>query len=237
MDKLYHKITQLNGPVKYTSSGRGHLCMEDYLVPLSIMEKEFFFIRDQIISNDLKTGFEVATAFGISALAAGLGFKETGGHLVSMDAYIEEKIGNAGVYSEWSVKDFIQLVLNDHPKIPIGLKSAIYLRDYFQLEDHISFFRGWSPDSTEIAIKNRFKNVPLDYAFVDAGHFTEWIKRDIEAIAPHLGKRFIVFFHDVYSESFTSSLIEYIENLLGNKLEIVLEYPYGENLGMIKVGY
>jgi len=90
-----------DGPVKYEKSGRGHIKMVGHGVPLSIMQEEWDFLHNTIVDNDLQRGFELATAFGISGSAIGTAFKKTGGKFVTMDAYIEEKCGNAGTYEKF----------------------------------------------------------------------------------------------------------------------------------------
>lgn len=224
----FEDIKNTTGHIRYEDSGRGHLKMIDHYNPLSIMEAEFHFITETIIKYDLKRGFEVATAFGISALAAALGFKQTGGKLVTMDAYVEEKLNDAGAY-----KDYIDpvYIVGSH-----GYQSAENLREIFDVVSNLTLTIGWSPDDTGKTIESIFGDQKLDYALIDAGHFTDWIKKDVDAIKPYLDDKFVVFFHDVYPESFTDELINHIESSLGGKLEVVINYPYGENLGMVKVG-
>lgn len=220
----------LDGPIKYDLSKFGHIKMKNHDVPLSILESEFNYIRNLIIDNNLQRGFEVATAFGISALAASLGFKETGGMLVSMDAYIEEMYDDAGAYIDEFGKDCIK-----PGEYPDGLASALFLLRHFDIRNHLALAIGWSPTDTGARIKTIFENKKLDYVFIDAGHFTHWIKQDVDAIFPFLGDGAHVLFHDVYPDSFTPELISYIENLLGGTLEIIIEYPHGENLGKVVV--
>ena len=70
------------------------------------------------VEHNLQRGYECATAFGISSCAIGLGFKQTGGKIVTMDAYIEEKCQNPGAY-----KDFERTVYEQSD----GYKSVKYL--------------------------------------------------------------------------------------------------------------
>lgn len=98
----YKKITELNdGPVHYELLSRGNIKMREHPYPYSILQEEFNFLTNIVIENDLKRGYECATAFGISSLAIGLGFKQTGGKCVTMDAYIEEKCQNPGTYMDF----------------------------------------------------------------------------------------------------------------------------------------
>ena len=100
--KMLNEIIKLNdGPVKYEASGRGHLKMIGHKVPYSIMQREFDFLHNIVVENNLQRGFELATAFGISGTAIGTAFKKTGGKFVTMDAYIEEKCDDAGKYEKF----------------------------------------------------------------------------------------------------------------------------------------
>ena len=90
-----------DGPVKYERSGRGHIKMVGHSVPYSIMQKEWDFLHNIVVDNNLQRGFELATAFGVSGSAIGTAMKKTGGKLVTMDAYVEEKYNNAGTYEKF----------------------------------------------------------------------------------------------------------------------------------------
>ena len=93
--------------------------------PYSILQEEFDFLKNIIVENNLKCGYECATAFGISSLAIGLGFKQTGGKCVTMDAYIEEKCEDPGKY-----KNFEKQVYEQDD----GYKSVKYLIEKFEEE-------------------------------------------------------------------------------------------------------
>jgi predicted O-methyltransferase YrrM len=213
------------GPVRYGLSGNGHLKMELHNFPLSIKEVEFEYIRNLIIDNNLQRGFEVATAFGISALAATMGFKKTGGKLISMDAYVEEKLDSANMYE------------NRQPEFnqeADGFKSALYLADHFGVAEHVDFAIGWSPQDVPDAVKICHGGEKLDYAFIDAGHFSYQIIADTQAIAPFFGDRGVVLYHDVY-ETFTDEVRSVIKDCFGDDVEIVIPFPDGENLGAVMV--
>ena len=55
------------------------LKMRDHFHPWSITPGEFEYLRDFITAHNLRIGYECATAFGVSALAAAFGFRQTGG--------------------------------------------------------------------------------------------------------------------------------------------------------------
>jgi predicted O-methyltransferase YrrM len=227
MVSVFDQICRLtDGPVKYKRVFKGNLKMVNHANPYSLLEREFEYITRLITEEKLRNGFEVATAFGISALAAALGFKQTDGKLLSMDAYIEEQFNDAGGYQNAD-----PIVYTDTD----GWKSAQFLAKKFGVEAHVQFCAGWSPTDTGRMIESVFGDTKLDYAFIDAGHFTEWIWNDFNAIRPYLGNRAFVLFHDVYPETFTPELIARIEASANGKLEVVCPFPMGENMGLIQI--
>ena len=164
------------------------------------------------------------TAFGISGLAAATAFKKTGGKLVTMDAYIEEKCGDAGTY-----KDFERTVYEKSD----GYKSVKFLIEQFDLESTMIPEIGWSPDDVESIITKNYDE-KLDFVFLDAGHFSEQIIKDIDSIRPFLAEKFIFIFHDVYPWSFDETAQQHVENVFGKRVEIVLPFPQGENMGILR---
>jgi hypothetical protein len=115
----FQKILTLNdGPVQYEKTGNGNIKMKQHPYPYSIKEEEFNFLTNLIVEHNLQRGYECATAFGVSSLALGLGFKQTGGKIVTMDAYIEEKCKNPGAYEKFEAEVYEQAD---------GFKSVKYL--------------------------------------------------------------------------------------------------------------
>jgi predicted O-methyltransferase YrrM len=212
-----------DGPVGYADNGRGNLKMVQHPYPYSIKQEEFNFLRNLIVDNNLQRGYECATAFGISSTALGLGFKETGGKIVTMDAYIEESKGNPGSYRD------IQREVYDKAD---GYKSVKYLIEQFGLENTLFPEIGWSPDDTETCIRRHFSE-PLDFVFIDAGHFPEQMIKDIDAFLPLLGEKYVLAFHDVYDHSFSQAVHDHLFEKTGQKVNIELYYPRGENLGVV----
>jgi predicted O-methyltransferase YrrM len=222
---MFEEIIKIeDGPVKYELSGSNHIKMQGHEFPLSIKQEEFDFLTKLVVDNKLKRGFECATAFGISSLASALGFKQTGGKLVTMDAYIEEKCKNAGAY-----KNFERQVYEQAD----GYKSVKHLIKHFELEKTLFPEIGWSPDDVEETINKHFGNKKLDFVFLDAGHFPEQMIKDISAIAPYLDKKFVFVFHDIYSWSFNDDVHKLCMDLFGKNVEIKIPHPQGENLGYI----
>lgn len=220
----YHDLLHLNGDIRYERSGNGHLKMAGTDFPLSIKETEFNFIHDLIVQNNFVRGFEVATAFGISALAAGLAFSKTGGTLVTMDAYIEEHSRDPEIYRH------AEPVTYENMK---GYQSVQFLRSHFSLESHLVPVVGWSPRDVPHAIQSQFGTDLLDYAFIDAGHFEHAIINDITAIAPFMRVGGTMVFHDVYPWSVTPTVHKLIHTLSGNHVTILIEPPEGENMGFV----
>jgi predicted O-methyltransferase YrrM len=220
----FEKIVSLtDGPVQYEMTSTGNIKMVQHPYPYSIKQEEFEFLTKLIADNNLKNGYECATAFGVSSLAIGLGFKQTGGKCVTMDAYIEEKCMNPGKY-----KDFEREVYEKAD----GFKSVNYLIEQFDLKDTLYPEIGWSPDDTETAVKKHITE-PLDFIFIDAGHFPEQMIKDIDAFLPLLGEKYILAFHDVYPWSYSEAVHEHLFNKIGKRVEIKVPHPQGENLGIV----
>ena len=212
-----------NGPVKYVSTSKGHLKMQNHPYPYSILQTEWDYLHNVIVENNLQRGFELATAFGISGTAIGTAFKKTGGKFVTMDAYVEEKLQNPGKY-----KDHEKIVYEQSD----GYKSVKFLIEHLELQDHMFAEIGWSPDDVESAIRKHFQE-KLDFVFLDAGHFEHHMIRDIDAIRPHLAEKFMFVFHDVYKNSCTEKVHKHVQECFGKDIEIVIKYPKGENMGIV----
>lgn len=216
-------LLQKDGPVQYELTNTNNIKMVQHPYPYSIKYEEFEFLRCLVRDCKLQRGFEVATAFGVSSLALGLGFKETGGKCVTMDAYIEEKCKDPGKYENFEREVYEQAD---------GYKSVKYLIEAFRVQDHLFPEIGWSPDDTETAIRKHFSE-PLDFVFIDAGHFQDQIIRDIDAVLPLLGEKYVLAFHDVYPWSFTDAVHEHLYKKIGKKVTIAVPHPAGENLGIV----
>ena len=223
---IYDYLKNLkSGPVFYEDAPNGftrNLKMVGHDFPYSIKPTEFSFLKSLVIDYDLKNGYEVATAFGISALAAGLGFKETGGKLVTMDAYVEESVN-----SHWSYQGNGPSVHHDTD----GYKSAKFLMEHFSLKDNVFLEVGWSPDDTESCIRKHITE-PLDYVFLDGGHFPGQFIQDLESIRPLLADEYVLVLHDNFPKMFTPEVIEYLDNTFGKQPDIILPQPLGNNLSI-----
>jgi predicted O-methyltransferase YrrM len=210
-----------DAPIKYAFDNHSlHMALEGS--PTSIRENEFEFLNRFIIAHKLKNGFELGTGFGVSTVAIGLGFKHTGGHLISMDAYTEEKFGYY-VYDACS---------NDVFKDAIGYKSAQFLVKTFQLEDVVSIIQGWSPTDVPSVLE---KSQPLDFVFIDAMHCDESVINDLNAVFPFMSKKSVLFLHDVHC--FSQKVKDCVKMLFGKTYGTIptcnLDYGLGYNLSIM----
>lgn len=193
------------------------LAMKNHYHPISVTEAEFNYITKTIIDNNLKNGYEVATAFGISALAAGLGFKKTNGMLVSMDAYIEEKHNHCGAYVN----------LQGTYENADGYRLANFLSEKYEVP--VNFEVGWSPKDTKDILSKTYDldKEKLDYVFIDAGHWESAIINDISSVLDYINKeKYIIFFHDTHC--FTDNVNSFCKEKLGKTPTIV----FGNNAGV-----
>jgi predicted O-methyltransferase YrrM len=220
----YIEIIELkNGPVKYEWTNEASIKMVGHTYPYSLKEEEFFYLRDIIIKYNLKTGYELATAFGVSTTAIGLGFKQTGGKLVTMDAYVEEHCDSWLVY-----RDMPPQVYPDKD----GYKSANHLIKHFGLEDHVITEVGWSPNNTEEVIKKHLTD-KIDFVFIDGGHFPDQVIKDVEVLIPMLADKYLIAFHDNYPQVFDHKVNDFLMRNFGKLPEIVVAPPTGYNLSII----
>jgi predicted O-methyltransferase YrrM len=217
---MYNEIISLPTPIKLGKwKNTSSLCMYKdghRTHPISISEEEFHFIRKVIETNNLTRGYEVATAFGISALAAGLGFKNTNGQLLTIDSYIEEQY-------EWAhgYKDKKEVHHNS-----LGYQTAKYLHNYFGVGNIIHCNVGWSPDDVS-AIIDRSNLNNFDFIFIDGHHTDEGLRNDFSAIWPYVNKqRFICLFHDIARPEDMSEGRTYIEQTTGLSIVALGKQPY-----------
>jgi predicted O-methyltransferase YrrM len=172
--------------------------------PWSIVEDEFNFFIDVITSNNLKSGYELATGTGISSLASGLGFRETGGRLLTMDAYVEEHYNapNSGRHHEYFVS----------PNESRGYKSVNQLVEEYKLQEIVFPVIGWSP--TDLSAKMKENNFEyFDFVFFDAGSWDERFDNDFDEMFKYLNKdKFAVLVHDTQT---VPENLKRMESLLG----------------------
>jgi predicted O-methyltransferase YrrM len=210
---MYKDLLQYN--LRIDDENLNYLGMINHHHPLSITENEFYFIKDYVSKKQYKSAYEVATGFGISACAIGLGLKTSGGKLISMDAYIEEKVNLAWGYQHTSKETY---------QDSDGYKTAISLRKHFNLEDTIKYYVGWSPDDVNDILGNK----KLDFAFIDAAHFDSNLLMDIEVIKDRMVTPFTVMLHD--TQAFSKETLNIIGNWFNTEL-ILPKIQKSFNLG------
>lgn len=164
------------------------LKLSNHYHPWSLREPEANIVYDLVYKNNVKYGFEIATAFGISSCVIGQALSKTGGKLVTMDAYVEEQFNNSLGYDINT-----KLVSNTNAD---GYQMAKCLIEELKLSEHVQLEIGWSPDDTPSIIKKAFGESKLDFAFIDGGHSAIQIDNDVKAIFPYLDYHCVLLFHD-----------------------------------------
>jgi len=198
------------------------LCLKNNKLPISIKFKEFNYIMDAVIGGKCTRGYEIATGFGISSLAAGFGFKKTGGKLVTLDCYVEEKFGSHNCKT-------LERVVNINAE---GYKSIEFLIKKYELENIVIPKLGWSPEDVDRVLAEEFddiQNNKLDYVFIDGEHNIESIEKDILSIVKYINKNTIMFFHDMFP-FFIDEVDALINKVLNRRIKIVILPPDGFSL-------
>ncbi|WP_404427562.1 class I SAM-dependent methyltransferase [Ureibacillus chungkukjangi] len=164
--------------------------MIEKAVPYSLTEEEGIIMYNFIKKFKLKSGFEIATAFGVSTMYLGNAFKEVGGKLTSIDAYVEELFENhlyGDIYAEVE-----RIKMNISQGIyPIGYVYAKNMIESYNLEETVDLKIGLSPDDvTEV-------NGEIEFAFIDGGHHGMQPLHDtVAALSLMKNEKKVLFFHD-----------------------------------------
>jgi len=199
-DELLARIA--DAPIKIVKSEhspdhRG-LRMAQRSIPVSLSETEFNFLTQFIVDHRLTCGFDLATAFGISALSMGLGLKATGGRLLSMDSYHEE-------YAQDQPIGISQGALFENAD---GYKSAQWLMQRFELTQTVTLKCGWSPTDTVREIEALFGKGRLDIVFLDCPKSDEDLVRDLGSLKGLLAPKFAIFVHDTHTMKEPSAIAQ-----------------------------
>lgn len=197
--------------------GMDFLKMTNHFHPFSLRETEANIVYDIIINNNLKFGYEVATAFGISSCVMGQALCQTNGKLVSIDSYVEESLGTSTSYTHETRID-TDGINSD------GYNMAKGLIESLGIENNVYLEIGWSPDDNRRLIEKHFTE-QLDFIFIDGGHSEAQIDLDVKNLLPFLKTKSIIFFHD-YS-CMGSNTIEYLKE---NDFTRIKDYNTGFNL-------
>jgi predicted O-methyltransferase YrrM len=171
------------------SSVGDSLKLTNHFHPWSLRESEAKIVYDLILKNDIKRGFEIATAFGISSTVIGQALNKTNGKLVTMDAYVEEHFNQSSQYD-------INTKLVKTQETADGYRMASNLVKALDLSENVFLEIGWSPTDVPSAITKHFGNSKLDFAFIDGGHSEEQIHADVNVILQFMDDNCIMFFHD-----------------------------------------
>jgi len=187
-----------DGPVRFEKNDRGHLKIQNKPWPWSVKEFEFDTLRSLVSAYNCKRGFEIATGFGVSAVALGLGFKETNGKLVTMDAYVEELHNHPDSYRRSS--PVVNTASND-------FKTAKYLINKFDLNEVVFPELGWSPrDTGDVLKKHLAPGEKLDFVFIDGAHSYKAVMKDLKAYAPKVKQKCGLLGHDIDYPSIQKAL-------------------------------
>jgi len=228
MSKEYKELLTLtDGPDKIEKNQYGMLKLKSQEFPWTIKEFEFDVLTSLVSTYNCRRAFEVATGFGVSSLAIGLGLKETQGKLVTVDAYVEELKNHPDVYR------------GSNPTIhtqAIGYKMVKYLIDRYDLTNTVFPEVGWSPrDTSDILKRHLVPGEKLDFVFIDGGHFSEQVIRDVEGVLPFLAPKNIIVFHDGFNQVFDRPTVSRIESLLRKPLRMLVDINTGLGNNMMIV--
>ncbi|TWU26351.1 hypothetical protein Pla52o_02040 [Novipirellula galeiformis] len=170
--------------------------------PYSLTDEEGLMLYKVIADNQLKSGYEIATAFGYSSFYLGMAFQATGGSLLSVDAYIEEAEEDFQ-YTEERAREHAEslraaLKNGTESDIPEGLRFARWGAEQLGIANIIDYQVGFSPLHVDELTQGR----EFDFAFIDGGHFGEQPVKDVESILGRLNpNRFVMAFHDTQCEA------------------------------------
>lgn len=158
-------------------------------LPFSISENEFNYIRNFIAQHGLNRGLDLATGTCIGTIACAEGMRYTGGKLLTIDSYIEEKTQNIFEGTGFTPVNALE-----------GLERNKKIIKNLGLGDVVEFKVGWFPDD---CINGKWVEDSLgwlDFALIDClknyKDFTEGMKK----INHFFHKcKFAIFVHDTHT--------------------------------------
>ena len=158
--------------------------------PWSITAQEGELLYEMVTNHGLRSGFEIATAFGVSTMYLGNAFRQTGGHLVSMDAYIEESFDDFK-YGDIEAEFAKVQARVARGNMPLGLAYAALMVEIYGLGSTVELAVGLSP--RDIVCQSG----SFDFAFIDGGHFGDQPSLDTLAALSFMNVRpCVIAFHD-----------------------------------------
>lgn len=166
---------------------QSHLKLTKHTFPWSIKESEAKIIYDSILFNNLQSGFEIATGFGISSVTIGQALKVTGGKLVTVDAYVEEAVNDCFGYDIKTEETY---------KDTDGFKMVNALISSLELTDEVIPVVGWSPRDINYIITNNTESSKFDFFFIDGGHTDSQVLADTEVLLPYMKEDCLLIYHD-----------------------------------------
>ena len=185
-------------------------------LPHSINEYEFNYMRDYIIKNNLKCGYELATGIGVSTVGIGLGFKKTGGKVITLDSYVEEQ-NQEVVDNRYDINSNIQ---NG------GKSRNKSLMQRFSLDDTVILEQGWSPTDSIKFIDRHFQGKKLDFVFLDCPKYPDEYERDASYLINYVDKsKFCIFVHDTHT--MRGEFIQLSEKYFGITPKFINKYNFG----------
>lgn len=200
--------------------------LPDRAFPYSCTDEEGLALYHVVASNGLRSGYEVATAFGYSTGFLGLAAQRSGGEVVTMDCFVEEWKESFSYEADELGHAMAQTIADVHEgRYPRGLEMANANLAALGLQDVVVLTLGVSPDHVDRALSGRV----LDFAFIDGGHFDGQPRRDFAAVAPYLAQRCAVFFHDNNDNPAVEEAVALAEDLL-DAPAAVLPTRYGLTL-------
>jgi hypothetical protein len=206
------------GPSGFEFTPSGHLKLKTKRFPWSVVQREFEYLYNTIVDNKLTRGFEACTGVGISGLAAGLAMKQTGGKIVTLDAYIEEALEDPNYGSHAPM-------LNHNA---VAFETVYALIAKYQLENILVPVVGWTPDNVAEHIEANFSQ-PLDYVFIDGGHTPNQLIKDINGVLPFTNADTHWLFHDAHDGVFSQEVKNFVQEKLGKSRVIVCPSSEGCN--------
>ncbi|MFK8111132.1 MAG: class I SAM-dependent methyltransferase [Rubripirellula sp.] len=176
--------------------------LPDRKFPYSLTFEEGMMFHYLVAANDLRSGYEIATAFGLSSFFLATAFEKTSGHLLSVDAYIEEELEDF-IYDLESTRRHVEKIRGlqqerRHDLLPRGLQFALEGAATLKIESVVDYRVGCSPEGVPELLGDR----QLDFAFIDGGHFGEQPVLDVQSVLPSLNPtKFLMMFHDTQCEA------------------------------------
>ena len=190
----------------------------DGKLPYSISEYEFNYIKDFIILNNLKNGYELATGIGISTIAIAQGLKVNNGKLITVDSYLEEKIQDQPI-SNINVGEDESLLRN------------IKMFKSLLLSDTVKAYKDFSPNCSSILDKE-FNN-DIDFVFFDCPKSADDFIRDATILKNKINKhKFAIFVHDTHC--FPEDFLKLSNEIFGIEGKFITEFIDENNNSVIQ---